>query len=123
MEMIVGQLKYVLASFAWGIFLMFLYDFILVFRHIKKHGRFAVFIEDWLFWAVAALLVFRMIFALNNGVLRNFFVFAFLAGMAVYRKIVKEYLQKGIVMVCHWITRPYVWIAGKIREVRKKTLK
>lgn len=116
MEAIVGQVQYVLASFAWGVTLMFFYDFILAFRHMKKHGKFAVFIEDWIFWAVAAILVFRMIFALNNGVLRSFFVFAFLLGMVGYRKIVKEWLQKGIVLVCSWVVRPYVWICGKIRK-------
>lgn len=123
MEAIVGQLQYVLASFAWGVALMFFYDFILVFRYMKKHGRFGVFIEDWIFWAVAAILVFRMIFALNNGVLRSFFVFAFLLGMVGYRRVVKERLQKGVVTVCHWIVRPYVWVCGKIRMIRKKTLK
>lgn len=37
-----------------------------------------------------------MIFALNNGILRSFFIIAFLLGMAGYRKLVKNVVQRGI---------------------------
>ena len=123
MEMITGQLQYVFASFLCGVFLMFVYDFVLVFRHIKKHGKISLLIEDWLFWAIAAIFVFQMIFALNNGILRSFFVMAFLFGMLLYRKVVEKRLQNGILSMLHLIIRPYVWIIGKIRKKRKKSLK
>lgn len=123
MELITGQLHYVIASFLCGVFLMFFYDFVLVFRQLKKHGKISLFIEDWLFWSMAAIFVFQMIFALNNGVLRNFFVIAFLLGMLLYRKTVKERLQRAILSMIHFIIRPYVWILKKIQKNRKKSLK
>lgn len=123
MELIVGQSRYVLASFMWGVFLMFLYDFILVHRSRKKVGRIRMLIEDWIFWGLSAVFVFQMIFALNNGILRSFFVVAFLLGMIGYRKLVKNVVQKVIKAIISFICRPYVWICGKIRNLRKKSLK
>lgn len=123
MEMIQGQLWYVGASFLWGVVLMFVYDFILVLRLRFSHGKVLVLVEDWFFWAVASLLVFQMIFALNNGIIRSFFVIAFILGMYTYRKIVKKRVQRVIAAIFSFIFRPYVWILKKIRKIRKKSLK
>lgn len=123
MEMIQGQLWYVASSFLWGVVLMFVYDFIEAFRIGFAHGKVLVMLEDWLFWSVASLLVFQMIFALNNGIIRSFFVIAFILGMFVYRKIAKKHVQRGIIAVFSFFFRPYVWILNKIRKKRKKSLK
>lgn len=123
MELIVGQSRYVLASFVWGAFLMFLYDFILVHRSRKKAGKIRMLIGDWIFWGISAVFVFQMIFELNNGILRSFFVVAFLLGMIGYRKLVKNVVQKVIKAIISFVCRPYVWIRRKIRNLRKKSLK
>lgn len=123
MEMIQGQLWYVGASFLWGVVLMFFYDFLLTVRQRFRHGKVWILVEDWLFWAVAALLVFQMIFALNNGIIRSFFVIAFVFGMYGYRKLVKKHVQKGVNRFFGAISRPYVWLLKKIRKINKKNLK
>lgn len=119
MELIVGQLKYVFASFFLGIFLMFLYDFLLAHRDIKKIGKILLFIEDWIFWEISAIFVFQMIFQLNNGILRSFFVIAFLLGMTGYRKVVGNTVQKAIKTVVTFVSRPYVWLKRKIKKMQK----
>ena len=123
MELIVGQFRYVLASFVWGAFLMFLYDFILVHRSRKKAGKIRMLIGDWIFWGISAVFVFQMIFELNNGILRSFFVVAFLLGMIAYRKLVKNFVQRAIKAIITFVFRPYVWIRRKIHNLRKKSLK
>lgn len=123
MEMIRGQIWYVSASFLWGVVLMFVYDFILAVRCRIRHGKLGTLLEDWIFWAVAALFVFQMIFALNNGIIRSFFVLAFIGGMYGYRKIAKSHVQRGILAVFSLFFRPYVWILKKIHKKRKKSLK
>lgn len=123
MELIIGQSRYVLASFFWGAFLMLLYDFILVFRSRKKVGKVRLLVEDWTFWGIASIFVFQMVFELNNGILRSFFVIAFLLGMVGYRKLVKDFVQRVIQAVITFIFRPYVWISKKLGKIRKKSLK
>ena len=102
---------------------MFGYDFILVFRRKIRHGRAGRAVEDWLFWTVAALLVFQMIFTLNHGIIRSFFVVSFTDGMFLYRKLMKNHFVDAVTALIDFIFRPYVWISGKIRKIRKKKQK
>lgn len=123
MEMIIRQLWYFGASFLWGVVLMFAYDFLEVFRRKVRHGWLLRLAEDWLFWAVASIFVFQMIFALNNGIIRSFFIVSFVAGMVLYRKMAKERVINAILAIVAFIFRPYVWFLKKIRKIRKKSLK
>lgn len=123
MEMIAGQFWYFAASLLWGIVLMLFYDILESFRRKVRHGRIGRLIEDWLFWSVAALLVFQMVFALNNGIIRSFFVISFVAGMAFYRRVAGDHVIHGILALTSLILRPYVWILGKICKFDKKSLK
>lgn len=123
MEMITGQLLYFGASFLWGIFLMFLYDFLEVFRCKVHHGKLWLFLEDWLFWLLAAVFVFQMIFTLNHGIIRSFFILSFIGGMWLYRVIVKRKFVCGVLAVISFILRPYVWIRGKIKKKQEKKAK
>ncbi len=123
MDMIVNQIQFFVASFVYGFGLMFIYDFIGAFRLKVRHNTFAKWIEDWLFWFIAAVIVFQMIFAINYGIIRSFFVLAFLSGMGLYRILWKNYVQKGILAVFTMLFRPYVWILKKLRKNGKKDLK
>lgn len=116
MEMIIGQLQYFGASFLWGIVLMFLYDFLEVFRCRVHHGKVWLFIEDWLFWLVAAVFVFQMIFALNHGIIRSFFILSFIGGMMLYRGLVKRHLICAVLAVISFFCRPFAWIRRKVRR-------
>lgn len=130
MEMIIGQLRYFGASLLFGILLMFLYDFLEIFRCKVRHGKIWMFVEDWLFWLVAAVFVFQMIFALNHGIIRSFFILSFIGGMSLYRGLVKKRCICLVLAILDFILRPYVWIRGIIRKKRgtmckkpKKSLK
>jgi hypothetical protein len=116
MEMIIRQLQYFFVSFFCGILLMLLYDFILLLRRKIKHSLFGKWVEDWLFWTGAAIFVFQLIFDLNNGIMRSFFVVSFTMGMFAYRKIVGNRLVCALSALIHQILRPFVWIRKKIRK-------
>ena len=53
----------------------FAYDVLRLFRRLVRHGRFAVDIEDILYWTICFLLSFTLLYYGNNGVIR----FAYLA--------------------------------------------
>ncbi len=98
---------------------MFVYDGTLsVFRSFIRHGKIWMFVEDWVFWCVAALLVFQMIFDLGDGLIRGFFVFAFVSGMFLYKRLAKDRVTKGTVAVLKFVTRPLVW--ARIKKITKK---
>jgi hypothetical protein len=120
MEMIFAQLRYFSVSLVYGAGLMFLYDFILVFRSFVRHTKLWIVLGDWFFWLAAAVFVFRMVFALNYGMIRSFFVISFIIGMALYRKLVGQHFVHLLCTLLKWIFRPYVWIAEKFDKKMAK---
>ncbi len=118
MELIIGQLRYFGTSLLYGIGIMFLYDFLEVFRHFVRHGKILLLLEDWLFWLASSVAVFQMVFALNYGIIRSFFVISLVCGMIAYRKLVSRHFVRLLCAVISWIFRPYVWIRNKF--VKKK---
>lgn len=123
MEMIHGQLMYVAASFLSGLILMAVYDGIRAFRRLVRHGRCARFVEDWLFWAVSAVVVFQMIFALNNGILRSFFVLASAGGMLLWRKLAGDHIVRAITAVVRLIVRPFARVRMWLRKSKTDSIK
>ncbi len=123
MEMIIRQTQYFCAAFFWGCILMWVYDLLRVFRLKVKHGWVWNFLEDWTFWGLSAILVFQMIFSLNYGIMRVFFVVSFVLGMLGYRKCVKDRFVRLVSGIFTLFFRPYVWIWQKITKKRKKGLK
>ncbi len=123
MEMIISQLRYFFASLLYGILLMVCYDFLKIFRRCVRHGKILLWIEDWLFWCVAAFVVFQMVFALNYGMIRFFFVVSLIFGMWLYRKLVGEHLVSGICAIFAPVHRMYVWIKQKCGKKTAKSKK
>lgn len=123
MELIRGQLMYVAASFLSGLILMAVYDGIRAFRRLVKHSLAARFVEDWLFWAVSAVVVFQMIFALSNGVLRSFFVLACAGGMMLWRAIAGDHVVRALTAVVRFISKPFAWIRMHLRKRKTDSIK
>jgi hypothetical protein len=95
----------------------------LLLRRKIKQPVFARLVTDWLFWMGAAVFVFQLIFDLNYGIMRSFFVVSFVGGMLVYRKTVGDRFVRLISALLHQIFRPCVWFCKKIRKREKKPLK
>ena len=116
MAMILQQVQYFLASFLWGVLLFFLYDLLRIIRKLISHSLFAVFIEDIIFWVVASVFVFQMVFEKNDGILRLFFVFALVSGMYTYFCLAGNRFSA-------WIARRIQGILEPIGHFFKKVLK
>ena len=78
------EVRFFLASLCTGIFLLFLYDFLRIFRGVIPHKKWAVFWEDYIFWLLAGFCVFLMIYQLNNGAIRWFAMGGIGLGMLGY---------------------------------------
>ncbi len=85
-----------------------LYDGLRLFRHLVRHGTALVALEDLCYWTVYSLLLFRMMYLENDGMIRGFALLAVLLGMLLYLQLrkfpiflekklqnrVKEYIMK-----------------------------
>lgn len=81
---IVREWHFWLVSVAAGAFLAFVYDIIRLLRRLIRHGRFAVDLEDILYWTACFGLSFTLLYYGNNGVIRFAAVFGAAVGMLVY---------------------------------------
>lgn len=123
MELIKSQELYFLASLLWGILLFFLYDLLRIFRKFIPHAIIFLALEDLLFWLIGSLFVFQMIFERNNGILRVFFIFAFLFGMYVYHSLVKDHFVNVTVRFITFLFSPIAFVIKKVKRLVKYILK
>lgn len=106
------ELVFLLISFALGEGLVMLYDVFRIFRKIVPHGVIWISVEDVLYWIVAALLIFGMIFQENDGLIRGFAIGGILLGMLFFNHFVSPFIIRSI-----------SGILKKILEILKKGLK
>ena len=94
-------------------------------------------IEDILYWIVSAVLIFRMMYVRNNGIIRGFSLIGILLGMILYKYSISEFLvekvSKEIHIIIGWIrklihilTQPARYFIRKIkafgRFIKKKCM-
>ncbi|MDE5699226.1 MAG: spore cortex biosynthesis protein YabQ [Lachnospiraceae bacterium] len=91
---IVKEWHFWLVSVATGAFLAFAYDVIRLFRRLIRHGRFAVDLEDILYWTACFGLSFTLLYYGNNGVIRFAAVLGAAVGMLVYAVTVGRFFVK-----------------------------
>ena len=106
-----------------GIFILILYDLIRIFRRIVPHGVLAVALEDVLYWAGTALLIFQLLYRENDGAVRGYALFAVAAGMLFYHQTVSNWMVEHTAGILNWclgiLLRPFRFVWGKVVQVLK----
>lgn len=130
-EFINLQVRFFLTSVVWGAILLVIYDCLRIFRKVIKHGAILLGIEDIIYWTVSAVLIFRMMYQMNDGIIRGFSLLGILLGMILYKYSISEYVVKGISFVLikikqflskvvHIILKPLKYLAKKIKKLLLK---
>lgn len=120
---ILGELQF----FAWavlrGVFILFIYDVLRIFRRIVPHGVLWISLEDVFYWLLTALLVFQLLYRENDGAVRAYALVAIALGMLFYHQTLSFYLVEWISKFLKWILgiflRPLAFIFQKIVQVSK----
>ncbi len=73
-----------LHSLLCGFGIWFLYDGLLMLRKTVKHGALLLGIEDMLFWLIAAVMIFSMLYSYNYGSLRGYVFLGIIIGIIVH---------------------------------------
>jgi spore cortex biosynthesis protein YabQ len=133
-EVIKSELLFFGISLSTGILILFGYDLLRAFRRVFLHSNFWLAVEDFLYWSIAGIVSFGVIFVKNSGALRGFSLAAILLGMALYHKSVSRYILKGVSWVLQLVTGavrwilhillfPFFFLSKKMRKIAQKTLK
>ena len=110
------ELQFFLISILWGAIILFVYDGFRIIRRLIKHNGFFLAVEDLIFWVVASVFIFAMIYHENNGIIRGFSVMGMSIGMVLYHFIFSELFVNAITKLIKILLSP---IAVAIKWVKK----
>ncbi|MGN1206641.1 MAG: spore cortex biosynthesis protein YabQ [Eubacterium sp.] len=127
MEMIRGQMVFLAGSVVSGFAVMGCYEIVRVVRRVLRLKTIGKWMVDTIYFLVAAILVFKMIFLCNQGTLRIFFGIAFVLGAVAYHRIFGTAVSRGIIWVisgmCQKIIQPCVRKCKRLLKKIKKSEK
>lgn len=125
---ILVELRFFATSVLWGVLLLVIYDILRIERRLISHNGFFIAVEDLIYWVVASLLIFNMMYKLNDGIIRGFSILAMLFGMLIYHHSLSSYVVEiiaGILIkikniifaVINFILRPFKFLFKGIKKV------
>jgi spore cortex biosynthesis protein YabQ len=94
-------------SILWGALVLIAYDLLRILRRIIRHNVAVVAIQDLIFWVVAGVFIFAMIYVKNNGIIRGFFVMGMVIGMLAYHYLLSDLIVMLISSLILLILRPF----------------
>lgn len=100
---VVNESIFWLYCFLTGIIITVTYDILRVFRRIMTHPYGLVAIEDILFWMFVSVVLFLLLYHMNNGTLRWFAALGLFAGMYFYKKIFADSLVVFMSTIINYI--------------------
>ena len=109
------ELYFFLTSILWGGIVLLAYDVLRILRRLIKHDTFFIAIEDLIFWVIASLFIFAMIYHRNNGIIRGFSVMGMLLGGILYHFSVSELLVNLIAKLIRVLLSPIMMALKKIK--------
>lgn len=131
---ILTELSFFGTCVLWGIYLLVFYDVFRIIRRVFPRGAILVGIEDLLYWTVSSILIFRMMYQQNNGIIRGFAILGIFLGMIFYRNLISDplvdfiagFLNKikdGILAVIRLIFKPFRFLGHLVAVVFRKVFK
>lgn len=118
-EAITVELQFFLISILWGVLIILTYDILRILRRLIPHNAIVLAIEDIIFWVLASLFIFAMIYTMNNGTIRGFSVMGMGIGMTLYHFIFSELFVKWMTKAFLLLLRPICILISRIKRVLK----
>lgn len=103
-----GEAIFFLCSVLAGTMAMLLYDIIRISRRIVKVGTSVVTVEDILFFAVAALMLFYVAYLKNSGEVRWQGFIGGALGAGIYFIVVRNRVVDAGTVLVRWIMKAFV---------------
>lgn len=103
-QIIHGQVLFLLASLCSGMLVMAGYEVVRLLRFLFRHNTIVKWVEDILYWGIAAVPVFYMFFYFNDGDIRWYGILMIICGAYIYyvgisrpvRILVKKIIDKFV---------------------------
>ncbi|KWW12442.1 MULTISPECIES: spore cortex biosynthesis protein YabQ [Peribacillus] len=85
-------------------------------RFLKRseRKRWIVFIHDFLFWIIQGLLIFYVLFLVNEGEFRFYLFLALFCGFAAYQALFKGFYQRLLELLIHLVIKLARFITNSV---------
>lgn len=98
-EIIHGQVTFLLVTLCCGMALIFCYEILRFLRWMFRHMGAVIWIEDIIYWAVAAIPVFYIFFVYNDGEIRWYGVLMLVMGVWLYENGISRPIRARLVKI------------------------
>lgn len=115
---IIREWYFLLYSILTGFGFAYAYDNIRLFRHLYRHRRWLVDMEDILYWTVCFFISFSLLYYGNDGVIRFFAVLGAAIGMYLYSKTVGRLYVKCLYRFIMLLLRPYRFLNLQLTRLK-----
>lgn len=113
---ITAELHFFLISVLWGLLVLLAYDQLRIIRRVIRHSTFIVAIQDMIFWIMASVFIFAMIYVKNSGTIRGFSVMGIAIGMTLYHYILSDWIVKLLSRLILLLLSPFYIVVNYIRK-------
>lgn len=114
---IIIELMFFLISILWGAIILLAYDCLRILRRLIKHKTLLIGIEDLVFWVVASIFIFSMIYRENDGIIRGFSIMGMALGMVAYYYIFSDLIVKLVTKLIQCLLKPFGFILKRIKKI------
>lgn len=111
------ELQFFQISVLWGVIILLGYDVLRIFRRLIKHDSFFIAVEDMIFWVLASLFIFAMMYRENNGIIRGFSIMGMAIGMVLYHYILSGFIVNLITKLIRTLIRPVAIVLNKGKKL------
>jgi len=115
-QSITVELKFFAISILWGALVLLAYDQLRVLRRIIRHNNFLVTVQDLIFWVLASVFIFAMIYTKNSGTIRGFSIMGMVIGMLIYHYVFSDLIVTIISRGILFILYPFSYILKCIKK-------
>jgi len=108
---VINQANIFLFAVAGGMLIAFIYDIFRIKRKTVKTRSFGVFIEDFVFWVLVALIMFAVVYFSNEGEVRGYIFLGAAIGIVLYSLLLSRLVMKLFLAVIGILKRIFkgVW--------------
>lgn len=113
---IITQLQFFGISVLSGALILLVYDVLRIFRRLVKQGTFVLAIQDIIFWTIAGVFIFVIIYKENNGIIRGYCVMGMTVGMLLYHFIISQTLVNTVTELIKILLTPIVMAIKAVKR-------
>lgn len=107
-----GQAQVFLYSVMGGILIAFIYDVFRIKRKAIKTSSIVIYLEDFIYWIIVAVVMFALVYYSNEGEIRGYIFIGTVLGVILYALMFSKIIMKSSLFIIGIICKVFkaVWM-------------